>query len=608
MDFLLDDLDTDGALREAGENAGISRAGFLGATVAGAVAAFAIAPTAEAARRRGRRRAELRLVLEYLQSTSTPRPSAQDAAGRPPRSDRRGARARARGASRASWGATRSTPSFNFRGATEARTRSARPPWPSRTSPSRRTRARRRACAPSRCSRRPSPSTPSRPATPPGSATCSASSRRSARSTSPVQAGGPASGQRDAVRTSAARAPRRGGPSTRGEGARAGPAGPRRPRGRGDRRRGRRLRGGRARLLVLAARPCPRDPGPGGPARGVPDPRPEPLRTAGETRWATVERPVAARTRAAGGRRIARLSSRTPEGTQNLVVVLGRTRKAGGALWVRVRLPVLPNNTTGWVPRASLGGYHTVDTRLVVDRRRLTAELFRAGRRIFRARVGVGQDRWPTPAGRFYVRKADALQEPRLRPARLRDERPLGRPHRLARGRLRRHPRHGPAGAAPWARLAWLHPDAQRRHPAPRRAHAGRDAGDDPLMPPRAARPRRACACVTTASRSGRMPRQGRDVVIASWATAMIGDASGIASRDRDRRAARERRHAGAIVVAALNMSAPSSTSRRSTGSTCSSSAIRKRARPRRRCAARSTRRHRRGRRLAASRCRGRRH
>ena len=49
MDFLLEDLDTDGALREAGENAGISRAGFIGGTVAGAVAAFATAPTAEAA-------------------------------------------------------------------------------------------------------------------------------------------------------------------------------------------------------------------------------------------------------------------------------------------------------------------------------------------------------------------------------------------------------------------------------------------------------------------------------------------------------------------------------------------------------------------------------
>ena len=41
MDFLLDDLDTDGALRETGENAGISRAAFLGGTLAGAVAAFA---------------------------------------------------------------------------------------------------------------------------------------------------------------------------------------------------------------------------------------------------------------------------------------------------------------------------------------------------------------------------------------------------------------------------------------------------------------------------------------------------------------------------------------------------------------------------------------
>jgi hypothetical protein len=149
---------------------------------------------------------------------------------------------------------------------------------------------------------------------------------------------------------------------------------------------------------------APAAPAPAGPRAAFRIPRPEPLRTAGETRWATVERPVAARSRAAGGRRIARLSSRTPEGTQNLVVVVGRTRNAGGALWVRVRLPVLPNNTTGWVPRASLGGYHTVDTRLVVDRRKLTAELFRSGRRIFRARVGVGQDRWPTPAGRFYVR------------------------------------------------------------------------------------------------------------------------------------------------------------------------------------------------------------
>ena len=60
MDFLLDDLDTDGALREAGENAGISRAAFLGATLAGAVAAFAVDPHRPGREQPGRRGAELR--------------------------------------------------------------------------------------------------------------------------------------------------------------------------------------------------------------------------------------------------------------------------------------------------------------------------------------------------------------------------------------------------------------------------------------------------------------------------------------------------------------------------------------------------------------------
>jgi rubrerythrin len=69
MDFLLDDLDTDGALREAGENAGISRATFLGGTVAGAVAAFAIAPAAEAATNHDVAVLNFALALEYLQSS-----------------------------------------------------------------------------------------------------------------------------------------------------------------------------------------------------------------------------------------------------------------------------------------------------------------------------------------------------------------------------------------------------------------------------------------------------------------------------------------------------------------------------------------------------------
>jgi lipoprotein-anchoring transpeptidase ErfK/SrfK len=71
---------------------------------------------------------------------------------------------------------------------------------------------------------------------------------------------------------------------------------------------------------------------------------------------------------------------------------------------VRVRLAVLPNGTTGWVPRTALGGYATVDTRLDVDLRRLRATLYRAGRPIFQAAIGVGAPSSPTPRGDFYIR------------------------------------------------------------------------------------------------------------------------------------------------------------------------------------------------------------
>jgi L,D-transpeptidase catalytic domain len=100
---------------------------------------------------------------------------------------------------------------------------------------------------------------------------------------------------------------------------------------------------------------------------------------------------------------VARLTTSTSEGTSNLVLVVDNV-VTGDRAWVKVRLPVLPNNTTGWVPRSTLGGYHIVQTRLVVDRARLQATLFRNGRPVFRAPVGIGTPRWPTPRGEFYVR------------------------------------------------------------------------------------------------------------------------------------------------------------------------------------------------------------
>jgi lipoprotein-anchoring transpeptidase ErfK/SrfK len=112
---------------------------------------------------------------------------------------------------------------------------------------------------------------------------------------------------------------------------------------------------------------------------------------------------VAARARP-GGEVVARLGRHTPEGTTNIVAALARATAPDGRIWVKVRLAVLPNGTTAWVPRSALGGYATVSTRLVIDRRRLTATLLRDGRRVMRAPIGIGTAAAPTPAGEFYVR------------------------------------------------------------------------------------------------------------------------------------------------------------------------------------------------------------
>jgi lipoprotein-anchoring transpeptidase ErfK/SrfK len=123
------------------------------------------------------------------------------------------------------------------------------------------------------------------------------------------------------------------------------------------------------------------------------------------SRWTVVRHASVAHARpSASSTVVAKLATSAPEGTPNLLTVLRARPGADGRLWVEVRLPTLPNGSVGWVPRRSLGSYEAVETRLVVDRARLRATLYRAGRIVFGASVGVGTDAWPTPAGEFTVR------------------------------------------------------------------------------------------------------------------------------------------------------------------------------------------------------------
>jgi lipoprotein-anchoring transpeptidase ErfK/SrfK len=140
------------------------------------------------------------------------------------------------------------------------------------------------------------------------------------------------------------------------------------------------------------------------PAFRVPTPRPL-SPDAHDAVWAALSGPATARRAPrAGAAAVARLPATTPEGTTTIVLVLRRRVADDGSVWNLVSLPVLPNGSTGWLPRRALNGYTFVDTRLWVDLAARRLVLTRSGRVVFRAPVGVGAPGTPTPTGRFYIR------------------------------------------------------------------------------------------------------------------------------------------------------------------------------------------------------------
>jgi lipoprotein-anchoring transpeptidase ErfK/SrfK len=101
------------------------------------------------------------------------------------------------------------------------------------------------------------------------------------------------------------------------------------------------------------------------------------------------------------------LDAVTGDGTQNVVLILDELDVNESQAWYHVRLAILPNNSTGWVPRSALGTVTPVSTHLYVNRETQTLVLRRNGVPIFSTRVGVGKTApgWgPTPRGQFYIR------------------------------------------------------------------------------------------------------------------------------------------------------------------------------------------------------------
>ena len=121
--------------------------------------------------------------------------------------------------------------------------------------------------------------------------------------------------------------------------------------------------------------------------------------------WAVLMRPAMVYAKPVlSSRVITKLPTGTTDGTQNDVLVLSRTDISPRLSWYRVRLPILPNNTIGYIRTRDLSPLYSVNTHLYINRAAETATLKRNGQVVFTTRVGVGKSYWPTPAGEFYVR------------------------------------------------------------------------------------------------------------------------------------------------------------------------------------------------------------
>lgn len=81
--------------------------------------------------------------------------------------------------------------------------------------------------------------------------------------------------------------------------------------------------------------------------------------------------------------------------------VIGQ-EEVDGQLWLRVRLPLRPNNNKGWI-NASRAYLRQTSYRVVVDRSSRTLFLFHGGKRLIKTKVIVGKPSTPTPLGRFAI-------------------------------------------------------------------------------------------------------------------------------------------------------------------------------------------------------------
>ncbi len=94
--------------------------------------------------------------------------------------------------------------------------------------------------------------------------------------------------------------------------------------------------------------------------------------------------------------------TRNAVGEELAMLVTGRRTDDAGAAWVRILLPIRPNEATGWV-QASDVQLRPVRDRVLVDLSERSLRHVHDGKLVDRFEVGIGQPQWPTATGTFYI-------------------------------------------------------------------------------------------------------------------------------------------------------------------------------------------------------------
>jgi lipoprotein-anchoring transpeptidase ErfK/SrfK len=110
------------------------------------------------------------------------------------------------------------------------------------------------------------------------------------------------------------------------------------------------------------------------------------------------------------GAAIQRFGSKNVNGAPTVFAVLGSS-PCGPERWLKVQLPIRPNQITGWV-RGRDVRLQRVRARIVIDLSDRLITVSSAGKQVLSAPVALGAPGTPTPTGRYYVNQRLIAPDP----------------------------------------------------------------------------------------------------------------------------------------------------------------------------------------------------